>query len=465
MSAASSPSASAPCAAAPPAASSTAPSPSTTLTTNTVLEIEDCGDDTDKAFLTGAVLIRLAEHLRMRARTGAPAPPGLRHLTVVEEAHRLLRQPLPGTGSGPAAHAVEMFAGLLAEIRAYGEGLIIAEQIPAKLIPDAIKNTAVKIVHRLPAKDDRDTVGATMNLTDTQSSFLVTLSPGEAAVFTDGMDHPALARMPDGTAREAATRIRPAPPATLVTVRSPACPDDCTERPCTLGQVTAARRARQQDPRITLWAELVVLARLTGWPTPEPRHVLIAALNGRGGRERDCAVAHAAEAAAASRTSVLVPRVAPLPLAAHAAGAMRAVLAGEPPCPPEEPQWLAPACEWDPVADELRAAVGKGAPGRHPRNTEWEHAHGRVIPGDDCAAQLAAVTRWQDNAWNQPLTRAVTVYGTGNPRQWSTRSAAGKLTPAGAITSPPRSPKRSPGHPGPWTTSPPYPSTPAATSA
>jgi hypothetical protein len=118
------------------------------LESNVVLEIEDCGDDRDKAFLTGAVLIRLAEYLRMRHRAEGPAPARLRHLTVVEEAHRLLRQPPPGTGSGPAAHAVEMFAGLLAEIRAYGEGLIIAEQIPSKLIPDVIKNTAVKIVHR-----------------------------------------------------------------------------------------------------------------------------------------------------------------------------------------------------------------------------------------------------------------------------------------------------------------------------
>ena len=123
---------------------------------------------------------------------------------MVEEAHRLLRQPPPGTGSGPAAHAVEMFAGLLAEVRAYGEGLVIAEQIPSKLIPDVIKNTAVKIVHRLPALDDRDSVGATMNLTAAQSRYLVTLVPGEAAVFADGMDYPVLARMPDGTARETA---------------------------------------------------------------------------------------------------------------------------------------------------------------------------------------------------------------------------------------------------------------------
>ncbi len=55
---------------------------------------------------------------------------GLRHLTVIEEAHRLLRRQEPGGANGAAAHAVEMFAGLLAEIRAYGEGLVIAEQIP-----------------------------------------------------------------------------------------------------------------------------------------------------------------------------------------------------------------------------------------------------------------------------------------------------------------------------------------------
>ena len=76
-----------------------------------------------------------------------------------------------------------MFAGLLAEIRAYGEGLVIAEQIPARLVPDVIKNTAVKITHRLPAADDRDAVGATMNATPAQSRYLVTLAPGEAAVF------------------------------------------------------------------------------------------------------------------------------------------------------------------------------------------------------------------------------------------------------------------------------------------
>ena len=94
------------------------------LRRNVVLAIEDVTNDEDKAFLIGTLLIRLAEHLRLRARRSRPD--GLRHVIVIEEAHRLLRQRGPQRA---AAHAVELFAGLLAEIRAYGEGIIVAEQI------------------------------------------------------------------------------------------------------------------------------------------------------------------------------------------------------------------------------------------------------------------------------------------------------------------------------------------------
>src|SRR4029077_18960505 len=207
------------------------------------------GDDSDKAFLMGTVLIRLAEHLRM-ANRASPASlaglAGLRPLTVIEEAHRLLRRQETGAPAGAAAHAVEMFAGLLAEIRAYGEGLVIAEQIPDRLVPDVIKNTAVKITHRLPAAADAEAVGATMNMTQAQNRFLVTLNPGEAAVFADGMDFPLLTRMPDGTAREAAGEAAgkesPAPPAGVVRPRSITCGADCAGRPCTLRDMRVAQR-------------------------------------------------------------------------------------------------------------------------------------------------------------------------------------------------------------------------------
>ena len=102
------------------------------LSRNAVLAIEDVANDEDKAFLIGTLIIRIVEHLRLRAEgRPSPAPNALQHVLVIEEAHRLLRADREGAG----AHAVELFAGLLAEIRAYGEGLVIAEQIPAKLVP------------------------------------------------------------------------------------------------------------------------------------------------------------------------------------------------------------------------------------------------------------------------------------------------------------------------------------------
>ncbi|MGD0705968.1 MAG: ATP-binding protein [Trebonia sp.] len=324
------------------------------LARNVVLEIEDVGDDADKAFLMGTVLIRLAEHLRLTHRAG-PARPGaggqLRHLTVVEEAHRLLRRAGPADapgGAGAAGHAVEMFAGLLAEIRAYGEGLIIAEQIPALLVPDVIKNTAVKIVHRLPAADDREAVGATMNATPAQSRYLVTLPPGQAAVFSDGMDFPILAQIKDGTEREVASPALTSDARTVVHPRSVTCGTECQGRPCTLRDMRAAQRALDAVGWVRPWAELAVLAHLTGWPLPAPKPVTLAALTALPSRVRQCALSHAVDAAVASRATATVvtgvvaaPAIAdPATLAAHTHAAITAwVERTEWLCQPDEPRW------------------------------------------------------------------------------------------------------------------------------
>jgi hypothetical protein len=387
------------------------------LAGNVVLEIEDCGDDRDKAFLTGAVLLRLAEFLRMRQRAEGPAASRLRHLTVVEEAHRLLRQPPPGTGGGTAAHAVEMFAGLLAEIRAYGEGLIIAEQIPAKLIPDVIKNTAVKIVHRLPALDDRESVGATMNLTADQSRYLVTLVPGEAAVFADGMDYPVLARMPDGTARETAGTAPVMSPAGIIAARSASCAPGCGASPCTLRQMRAAQQAAARDPRITLWAELAVLAHLTGWLMPMAGPAFAAGLAAMNGRLRDCALSHAADEAVASRIPAISATVSGIALAEHVTAAMRVALdEGRWACDAHEPQWLAPAWQWAGLLDELRT-WNRDHPGAgpHPRIQDLQARHARAIPGRTCAEQAAAVQRWHDAAQRNPETLRIVAVGVRSP--------------------------------------------------
>jgi uncharacterized protein len=383
------------------------------LDANVVFEIEDTGDDRDKAFLMGTVLIRLVEHLRLRQRAEGATPPRLRHLSVFEEAHRLLRQP-QGQAGGAAAHAVEMFAGLLAEIRAYGEGLIIAEQIPSKLVPDVIKNTAVKIVHRLPAADDRETVGATMNLTDDQSAYLVTLIPGEAAVFTDGMDYPLLTRMPDGTGRETAGPATTASPGSLTTSRSPTCGPACHQSPCTLRQIRAAQRAAIGDPRITLWAELSVLSHLTGWTMPMPGPAFAGLMAAMESRLRDCALSHAVDAAVAARIPAICARISAPALAGHVTAAMHVALdEGRWLCDRQEPRWLAPPYQWVLVLDSLRTHDPGAGP--HPRTAEWEAAYSRVIGGQTQARQLDTVQRWHDASQRDARQVRAVAYGTRQP--------------------------------------------------
>jgi uncharacterized protein len=416
------------------------------LSRNVVLEIEDCGDDADKAFLTGAVLIRLVEHLRLRARPEggesgglAPSPRKTLHLTVIEEAHLLLGKPPAGSGTKAAGHAAQMLAGLLAGAGAYGEGLVFADQAPSTLIPDVIKNTAVKIVHRLPALADREALGATIDLTDAQSRYLATLVPGEAAVFCDGMDYPVLARMPDGSSREAAWAVGTgreaawavgtggtgglgagaaglASAASLIDVRSPSCGPACQASPCTLRQIRGAWRAGLEDPRITLWAELAVLAHLTAWPVPALQPDFRDDLLAIGPRVRDCAIAHACDLAVRSRSAVIGPRVDPVALAAHVASVLRSMAAGGHRCPQSEGQrWLAQACQWDLVVDDLAKAVREGALARrHPHSDEWELALGHYIPGLDASSQLEAVREWQRLAWSRADRRAL-IFGTGAP--------------------------------------------------
>jgi hypothetical protein len=239
-----------------------------------------------------------------------------------------------------------MFAALLAEIRAYGEGLVIAEQIPARLVPDVIKNTAVKIVHRLPAADDREAVGATMNATPAQSRYLVTLPPGRAAVFSDGMDFPVLVQMQDGTERERASPISTSDSRTLVNPRSASCGTECNTRPCTARDMRHAQRTLEDDPWIRLWADLAVLAHLAGWPTPVPERAMLATLKAFPARTVQCAISHAVETAAASSPSIPRPRA----LGSHASAAIRArAERSEWLCRPDEPEWLLP----DPVATEV----------------------------------------------------------------------------------------------------------------
>jgi hypothetical protein len=165
-----------------------------------VLELERLADESDKAFLMGLLLIRLIEFRRGQRRAagteGAPKDT-LGHLLVIEEAHRLLANVSPGTDNDNTARAqaVEAFSNLLAEIRAYGQGMVVIDQVPTKLASDVIKNTNLKIAHKIVDEADREVLGGSMSMSTSQKAGLASLNRGEAAVFGDGDDAPVLVRM------------------------------------------------------------------------------------------------------------------------------------------------------------------------------------------------------------------------------------------------------------------------------
>jgi hypothetical protein len=161
----------------------------------TVVELRHLGADQEKALVMGLLLTRLYELRETSSRNGGDEQ--LRHLLVIEEAHRLLRHTRERAmdEGNMAHHAVESFCNLLAEVRAYGQGVVIVDQLPTKLTPDAVKLCGMKLVHRLTPKDDRDMVGDAMVLSERQKREMATLATGECLVHSEGMGGAARVRV------------------------------------------------------------------------------------------------------------------------------------------------------------------------------------------------------------------------------------------------------------------------------
>ena len=144
-----------------------------------VLEIEGIKNGTEKSLVMGFILTNLCEALRAKYNKDKH----FKHITLIEEAHRLLSKYSAGDSLNKK-NSVETFADMLAEVRKYGESLIIADQIPNKMTPEVLKNTNTKIVHKIFAEDDKEAIGNTISLSKEQKDFLSSLPTGRAIVFS-----------------------------------------------------------------------------------------------------------------------------------------------------------------------------------------------------------------------------------------------------------------------------------------
>lgn len=176
---------------------------------NTVIDLSRIGSAETKSLLMGLLVLKLQEH-RMAEKKGMNQP--LRHLTVLEEAHDLLKRSSSSQGSESGdltGKSVEMISNAIAEMRTYGEGFIIADQAPGLLDMAAIRNTNTKIIHRLPDFSDRELAGRAANLNDQQIVELARLPKGVAAIYQNDWVEPVLCKIAKAEDGEHFTYSRP----------------------------------------------------------------------------------------------------------------------------------------------------------------------------------------------------------------------------------------------------------------
>ena len=173
---------------------------------NVIVDLSRVGSTETKSLIMGLLVLKLQEH---RMQSSQPNEK-LRHVTVLEEAHNLLKRTSTEQtteGANLLGKSVEMLANSIAEMRTYGEGFIIADQSPGLLDMSVIRNTNTKIILRLPDFSDRELVGKAAGLNDNQIIELGKLERGVASITQSDWLEPVLCKIDKydgkGTAFEA----------------------------------------------------------------------------------------------------------------------------------------------------------------------------------------------------------------------------------------------------------------------
>lgn len=150
---------------------------------DTIIDLSRVGSMETRSLFMGIIVMKLQE-FHMSNKKGSDEK--LEHLTILEEAHNLLRRTSVSQAqesSNLQGKSVEMLTNSIAEMRTYGEGFVIVDQAPGLLDEAVIRNTNTKIILRLPDSDDRDTVGKSAALNDDQIDEIAKLPKGVAVVY------------------------------------------------------------------------------------------------------------------------------------------------------------------------------------------------------------------------------------------------------------------------------------------
>lgn len=162
------------------------------LTRPVVIELEAMGSGPAN-FLTLMLSTLIRETLKanpLKRKDGSKKP---RHVIFFEEAHNLIghkAEKEAGENANPKIAATAFVVKMLAEVRALNEAIIIADQLPTAMAPEVIKNTSLKLGHRMTSQDDRQLLGSTMSADEVQLERMATFTTGRTLCIYEGLLKP-----------------------------------------------------------------------------------------------------------------------------------------------------------------------------------------------------------------------------------------------------------------------------------
>lgn len=166
---------------------------------NAIVDLSDIGSEETVALLMGVLIMRLGEYRQSVRKAGTGSRDArLKHVTVLEEAHNILKRTSKDQsqeGANIVGKSVEMISNSIKEMRTYGEGFIIIDQSPMAVDTSAIENTSTKIIMNTPAKDACEELSSALSLNEDQSKELSRLGTGVAAVMQKGWLTPVLMKI------------------------------------------------------------------------------------------------------------------------------------------------------------------------------------------------------------------------------------------------------------------------------
>ena len=172
---------------------------------NVIVDLSRIGSSETKSLIMGVLVLRLQEYRMEQRFLNRTINNDLKHITVLEEAHNLLKRTSfeqSNEGANLIGKSVEMLANSIAEMRSYGEGFVIVDQSPGLLDMSVIRNTNTKIILRLPDFSDRALVGKAAGLSDNQIAELARLEMGVAAISQSDWLEPVLCKIDEYDGKE-----------------------------------------------------------------------------------------------------------------------------------------------------------------------------------------------------------------------------------------------------------------------